>query len=326
MTTSSSTNLLATNQHVAYGNNLRSIAIDLYYEGVVSLDRTCNFLNNITKNQLSLSIGSVSNFITSFIAKAQPSLEHIKQDLLKSPIIYTDGTNVSVNGLQQYIRNQSTERSVLYNSLTKKNLAELRSNTILGEYGGMLMHDHETALYKFGTKHAECNAHLLRYLAKNTEETNNSWSSALSEFLVELNTMRKQKQAQGLQQCTIAELTEYSTHYDELLTLGIEQNKHTKTRYIKQAEKSLLNRLEKYKEPTLRFIYDFDVGFTNNMSERDLRKCKNRQKISGGFRTNAGKEAYCIVMSIIETLKRRQQNVITGITSILQGKVLFVGE
>ena len=41
------------------------------------------------------------------------------------------------------------------------------------------------------------------------------------------------------------------------------------------------------------------------MSERDLRKCKNREKSSGGFRTAKGKELYCKILSIIETCRRK---------------------
>ena len=44
----------------------------------------------------------------------------------------------------------------------------------------------------------------------------------------------------------------------------------------------------------LLFLHDFNISFDNNMSERDLRKCKNSQKMSGGFRTEAGKEKHLI--------------------------------
>ena len=60
-------------------------------------------------------------------------------------------------------------------------------------------------------------------------------------------------------------------------------------RWATKEETSLLNRLKKYKRNHLLFLHDFNVPFDNNMSERDLRKCKNRQKMSGGFRTEAGK-------------------------------------
>lgn len=73
-------------------------------------------------------------------------------------------------------------------------------------------------------------------------------------------------------------------------------------------ERRLLNRLEKYKEEHLLFLKDLRVPFTNNMSERDLRKCKNRQKISGGFRSIDGCDMYCKIMSVVETWKREGKN------------------
>ena len=53
-------------------------------------------------------------------------------------------------------------------------------------------------------------------------------------------------------------------------------------KYAKQ-EEALLNRLEKYRENHLLFIKRSEVPFDNNISERDLRKVKNRQKMAGGF-------------------------------------------
>ena len=50
--------------------------------------------------------------------------------------------------------------------------------------------------------------------------------------------------------------------------------------------------LRKYKANHLLFLRNFDVPFDNNMSERDLRKCKNRQKMAGGFRTTHGKQIF----------------------------------
>ena len=39
-------------------------------------------------------------------------------------------------------------------------------------------------------------------------------------------------------------------------------------------------------------MYNFEVPFENNMSERDLRKVKNRQKMAGGFRKDSGAVVY----------------------------------
>ena len=50
--------------------------------------------------------------------------------------------------------------------------------------------------------------------------------------------------------------------------------------------------LEKYRDSHLLFLQRFDVPFDNNMSERDLRKVKNRQKMSGGFRDESGRDMF----------------------------------
>lgn len=41
---------------------------------------------------------------------------------------------------------------------------------------------YETSLYHFGTDYAECNVHIIRYLRKNTEETENTWSDDMITF------------------------------------------------------------------------------------------------------------------------------------------------
>ena len=58
---------------------------------------------------------------------------------------------------------------------------------------------------------------------------------------------------------------------------------------------ALLNRQEKYMHNHLWFLHDFSVLFDDNMSEHDLRKVKNRQKMAGGCRKDSGHEMYCAI-------------------------------
>ena len=107
-------------------------------------------------------------------------------------MVSTDATVMTLNGKQSFIRNFSVKDSALYEGITGKSIEDLRGVDFLVQYTGTLMHDHETALYRFGTGHGECNVHLLRYLKKNTEETGNGWSRKMSSLLVRMNRERKE--------------------------------------------------------------------------------------------------------------------------------------
>lgn len=76
---------------------------------------------------------------------------------------------------------------------------------------------------------------------------------------------------------------------------------------------------EKVQGKPLVFLKDFQVHYSNNMSEKDFRICKNRQKMAGGFRTESGREMYCEIMSFIETVKRRGLNIFQSIIGIMDG-------
>ena len=120
---------------------------------------------------------------------------------------------------------------------------------------------------------------------------------------------------------TDAEITSYESEYDRIILKGRAENIITSGKYAKQEEKALLNRLGNYKENHLLFVHDFEVGFDNNISERDLRKCKNRQKMVGGFRKTTGNEMYCNIMSVIQTCKRKKMQIFENICMIFNGKL-----
>lgn len=77
--------------------------------------------------------------------------------------------------------------------------------------------------------------------------------------------------------------------------------------------------MRKYSHNHLLFLHGFDVLFDNNMPERDLRKVKNRQKMSGGSRKESGHEMYCSILTIIETLKRRKMGMLENIRKLFMG-------
>ena len=71
-------------------------------------------------------------------------------------------------------------------------------------------------------------------------------------------------------------------------------------------------------ENLFRFVTDPEVDPTNNVSERELRALVIIRKISNGSRSPRGAAATAMLLSIVQTLRFRKQNVLLGLQDILK--------
>ena len=290
---------------VQYGANLKTLCTSLNTEGYVALDRLAKFVENLTNGKLKPSKGSIVNFIQEFNNKSKNIIANIKENILNSTLLHTDATVSRCNSINQSVRNYSTESLTLLVGSRGKSKKYLEETNILPRYIGNLIHDHETVIYNYGDKHGECNVHILRYLKGCIESTKHKWAKDLSSFLCCLNSSKKKLEAEGCSNFEQSQLERFSRRYDEILENGFNENKTLKSKYYKDEEKKLLNRLKKYKENHLLFVYDFSIPFDNNLSERDLRHVKSKLKISGCFRSETGMQNY---LSIVSTCRKKALN------------------
>ena len=85
-------------------------------------------------------------------------------------------------------------------------------------------------------------------------------------------------------------------------------------------EKTLILRILDYKEQYLMWVHNFEVPFTNNLSERGLRGVKSKQKASGQFWNIESAKYYATIRTYIETCQRNKVNVYNALLKLVLGK------
>lgn len=303
---------------VQYGNNLKTMCAVLNTEGIVALDRLADFVSCISHEKINISKASIVNFMKELDNKSRYIIKNIEEKILNSELLHTDATTARCENKNICVRTHSTQTHTLLIPTYGKGKKHIEETNILNRYTGNLVHDHETVMYNYGNKHIECNVHVSRYLKGCYENTQNKWALNMRSFLCSLNEYRKKLKIKGILNLEKEQLERYSRRYDELLKQGFLENKKVKSKYLRKDEQRLLNRLKKYKENHLMFLYDFNMPFDNNLSERDLRHVKIKQKVSGHFNSMEGIKIYLNIKSIIGTLKKQGRNFYKEIYNIYE--------
>ena len=308
------------NNVVTYGNELKAVAMLLVHRVPASMDQSVDFLKAITKDAFDLTKATLVNWSNCLADKLDPFIEEILQGLYNANYVHTDESPININGKNHQLHNYSDDKYTLQYVHESKSKNAMEELGFLPNYIGTLIHDHNKVQYNFGTNHAECNAHILRYLKGVEDFTKHIWPVDMAKLLKEILHKKNLLKEEGFDFFDIDSLAMYVKSYDEILE---QANKQYQSGYAtnayKDEERRLITRLIEYKNNHLLFMYDFKIPFTNNRAEADIRPAKRKLNI-GIFRSEGGAKHYLQIRSFISTFLKNSRNVFQGIKDAFDDK------
>ena len=174
------------------------------------------------------------------------------------------------------------------------------------EKKGTIVHDHDRSYYTYGAAHQECLAHVLKYLVGAAEnEPGLKWHKQMHSLIQKMIHVAK-RFPKGIPKEKVRELT---LKYEAILDLAQEEYAHKPPDKAYLDGFNLQRRLREYQEAHLFFLSHPWVDYPNNISERELRKFKRKQKQAVVLRSVCGGQHICDALSIIETARMQCKNV-----------------
>lgn len=313
--------------NATYGNNLKSFITLLNVEHAVPVQRTSDIIKEFTGNVLNISTGTIQNCIYELKSKVKPAITSIKNFLLRSEVNHKDETMLFCNGTPRWFHVFSNENATYYYyHKSRENIADIEKG-LLTIFTGTLIHDHMKGLYKFQSDDAECNAHILRYLTFTIEKYNRKWAKNLLYLLLKIKNEVKEEMEKGNNSLRTEDILKYEDEYSRIIKEGEKEFKNDTNPHkdYNGEDMKLLRRLKKYKENHLVFMYDFRIPFDNNLAERDLRMIKVKKKISGGFRSDKGGEAYTAIKTYLSIMRKQGNNLYKSIRLAFEKTPIKIG-
>lgn len=296
-----------------YGNNVQATALTLTNIGNVPMNKVRKIICGLTMNEIDLSEGYIAKLQKRAASKLNNFIKDLKFYIMHLKLLYWDDTVIMINKTRGCMRFYGNENVALYCAHNKKNKKGLDKDNILNMLPSSVVveHDHNIINYHndYSFINAECCQHLNRDLEKvKINISNRIWCIKLKDLFNEYDHKRKELIDKNIEHFSDEEFNEFISKINEYLLLGVDEYLNDSKVYYADKEAALLIRLMEYRDNYIYWTLDFDIPFTNNLSERALRGIKSKMKVSGQFQNVNNAEYYAMIRSYIETCYRNGIN------------------
>ncbi len=309
-----------------YGEQVKSLVLTLTNIGNVPFNKTKRILSGLSMEEINPCEGYLAKLQKKASNSLIPFVEELRQAALASSLIQWDDTVIMINTKRGCMRYYGNDSFSLFKAHEKKNKDGLDEDKILGFLGSNVVveHDHCKVNYnpEYGFINAECCQHLLRDLEKvSVNIPNRTWASEGKKLFQEYDHKRNELLRKKIDTFTSEEINDFILRLDQILLKGLEESESDTTKpYYSEKELTLIWRIMEYRDNYIYWILDFNIPFTNNLSERNLRGIKSKMKVSGQFQNITNAEYYANIRSYIETCRLYGKNEYDCLSRLVNGK------
>ena len=282
---------------VNYDESMKAFLFLLNSRCNVSLEKTAEFVSNVTNGALLPSVGMISDLCRKFSLRSKEEQDDLFKTLLDAPVMHVDGTVARVNGTNNNVVVCSNGVATMYFARESKGHAGVKG-TPVETFGGILIHDHEACFYGYGSDHQECMVHIARHLSDSIEnEQNLTWNRQMLALIQEMIHENNIAPQEGISDDKIAG---FEKRYDAIVKTATKEYEETPPSDYYRDGYNLYLRMIEYKHNHLLFLSNPNVDPDNNLCERKARILKGKINQAISLRSFEHLTYYCECLSVLD--------------------------
>ena len=289
-----------------FGPHLEALWTYLHEQHHVSYARLAALGRDLWR--LAVSQGALANALRRGATRLGPQAAAIREQVRASPVIGSDETSARVNGQTHWQWVFQTSTASYFVIVPRRNgevvqafLGDVAPETWVSDLW-------KPQLQARAARHQICLAHQLRELQYVVDREQSVWARACQAlFRLAIHRAHQRDRGELGGAAYRAAVAAIERRCDALLATP-----------VAGAEASRLwVRFREHREHLFVFLYDAAVPPTNNASEQALRTSVVHRKVTGGFRSDWGADAHAIVSTVLDTARKRGEDLLTTLHAAL---------
>lgn len=307
---------------VQYGPRIGAVAVGLWHGQFLAKARVAQVMGTVFGAPMAP--GTIASMATRVAAQLSEFQVAVREEIASADVAGFDETGFRVAGRLVWVHCAQTEKYSLITVHPRRGREAMDAAGVLPGFRGTAVHDAWAPYDTYTTAgHALCAAHLLRELVAVAETGiegkygSKAMAGQVIDVLLRLKKLAEAAHAEGRRVEWVAlgfgRIALRSAAQIALTATAGRQNA------IEAKHHALFTRILARFEDYLRFTTDPAVPFDNNASEREIRMCKLRIKVSGSMRSMRGAEEFTRIRSYLQTTKKHGIDWLQALTDVLRG-------